>query len=78
MTTGGESWLDESMQSAFFDCAELDILAIHQYGTGDFDESKLSNYVKQAQEKNKMLMVQEWCAAFLYCLHAPSTFSFWC
>lgn len=39
VTTGGESWLDESLQPDWFTCPYLDVLAIHAYGTGDFDES---------------------------------------
>ena len=49
MTTGGESWLSESVQSAWLSCNELDIIAIHAYGTADFDTSSLKSYVQKAQ-----------------------------
>jgi mannan endo-1,4-beta-mannosidase len=39
VTTGGESWLDESIQPDWFTCPYLDVLAIHAYGDGDFDQS---------------------------------------
>ncbi len=45
VTTGGESWLDESMQPTWFSCPSLDILAIHAYGTGDFDQVILSPFL---------------------------------
>lgn len=61
VTTGGASWLAESMQGAYLQCPEIDIVAIHMYGTGDFDASKLQGYVQAAQQANKKLMVQEWC-----------------
>ena len=68
VTTGGESWLDESMQTAYLQCADIDIVAIHMYGTGDFDTSKISNYVQKAQQANKKLMVQEWYVILSYYL----------
>jgi len=64
VTTGGESWLDESMQPDWFTCPYLDVLAIHAYGTGDFDQSKIAGYVKQAVANNKKLLFQEWGACY--------------
>lgn len=59
------------MQDAFFQCDDIDIIAIHMYGTGDFSTSKLTPYVEKAQQANKMLMVQEWFVLLfqflLYC-----------
>jgi len=64
VTTGGESWLDESMQPDWFSCDSLDILAIHAYGPGDFDEGKLQAYVQKAQSSGRMLIFQEWGACY--------------
>jgi len=64
VTTGGESWLDESMQPDWFTCDALDIIAIHAYGPGDFDESKIANYVKEATQHNKFLIFEEWGACY--------------
>ncbi|KAI5115894.1 hypothetical protein M0805_002469 [Coniferiporia weirii] len=63
VTTGGESWLDESMQSGYFTCASFDILAIHAYGSGDFDTGKIQAYVQKATSAGKKLLFQEWCVA---------------
>jgi mannan endo-1,4-beta-mannosidase len=60
ITTGGESWLDESMQPDWFNCAELDVIAIHGYGVGDFDTNKIAGYVKKAESAGKKLIFQEW------------------
>jgi len=64
ITTGGESWLDESMQPDWFTCAELDVLAIHAYGTGDFSTSKIQPYVTKALQNGKKLLFQEWGACY--------------
>jgi len=64
VTTGGESWLDESMQPDFFTCAYLDVLAIHAYGPGDFDKTKIQGYVQKATSNGKMLIFQEWGACY--------------
>jgi len=64
VTTGGESWLDESMQPDWFTCASLDVLAIHAYGTGDYDPAKLQAYAQKAQSSGKMLIFQEWGACY--------------
>jgi len=64
VTTGGESWLDESMQPDWFSCAALDVIAIHAYGVGDFDTNKISNYVKKAESSGKKLIFQEWGACY--------------
>jgi len=64
VTTGGESFLSESMQSAWFSCAALDVIAIHAYGVGDFDTATIQNYVRQAQSAGKKLLFQEWGACY--------------
>lgn len=60
VTTGGESWMAESVQPDFLACDALDIIAIHAYGTGDFTTSNIETYVKQAQSANKLLIFEEW------------------
>merc|ERR1712137_43638 len=64
VTTGGESWLDESLQDPWFSCEYLDILAIHAYGVGDFSTEKLMGYVQKAWDNGKMLLFQEWGACY--------------
>jgi len=64
VTTGGESWLDESMQPDFFTCDSLDVIAIHAYGVGDFNTDKIQGYVQQAQQNGKLLIFQEWGACY--------------
>jgi mannan endo-1,4-beta-mannosidase len=64
VTTGGESWLDESMQPDWFNCAYLDVLAIHAYGTGDYNTSKIQAYVNKAKQSGKFLLFQEWGACY--------------
>ena len=60
MTTGGESYLAESVQDAWLSCEYLDIIAIHAYGTGDFATSGLQSYVSKAKAAGKMLIMEEW------------------
>jgi len=60
VTTGGGGWLDVSMQDAYFHCDALDVLAIHAYAPGDYDTTRLKNYVTKAQQNGKKLMMQEW------------------
>ncbi|KAH9841925.1 glycoside hydrolase family 5 protein [Rhodofomes roseus] len=64
VTTGGESWLSESVQPGFLSCDALDVISIHAYGTGDLATSALKPYVAQAQAAGKMLMVEEWGACY--------------
>ncbi|KAH8115463.1 beta-1,3-mannanase [Phellopilus nigrolimitatus] len=64
VTTGGASYLDESVQSDWLSCPALDIVAIHAYGEGDFDTSKIQSKVKQAQAAGKKLIFQEWGACY--------------
>jgi mannan endo-1,4-beta-mannosidase len=61
--TGGESWLEESVQSAWLSCAALDVISIHAYGTGDLSASALQPYVQKAQAAGKKLIMEEWCVA---------------
>jgi mannan endo-1,4-beta-mannosidase len=52
--------LSESVQSAWFSCSALDVIAIHAYGTGDFATSTIQPYVTQAVAAGKKLLFQEW------------------
>lgn len=62
MTTGGGSWLDESVMSGWLNCDALDIVAIHAYAPSDLSTSAIKAKVSQAQAAGKMLLFQEWCA----------------
>ncbi|KAH9923009.1 glycoside hydrolase [Amylocystis lapponica] len=64
VTTGGESWLSESVQEAFLDCPALDIISIHAYGPGDLTVNALKPYVQKAQNKGKKLLLEEWGACY--------------
>ncbi|KAL4731185.1 hypothetical protein ACLX1H_000146 [Fusarium chlamydosporum] len=64
VTTGGGAWLDNSLLDPYFSCASLDVLAIHAYGTGDFETSKLKPYVDKAKNAGKKLIMQEWGACY--------------
>ncbi|KAJ4401620.1 hypothetical protein N0V91_007792 [Didymella pomorum] len=64
VTTGGGSYLATSLLDQYFSCAALDVLAIHAYGVGDFDTSKLKPYVDRAKSANKKLIMQEWGACY--------------
>ncbi|KAJ2964085.1 hypothetical protein NQZ79_g1024 [Umbelopsis isabellina] len=57
VTTGGESWVSESMQSAYFSCEYLDMISVHGYG----DElSSIPAAVETAQNAGKKLLFEEW------------------
>ena len=58
---GGESWLAESVQSAWLSCEYLDVISIHAYGPGDLETSALQPYVTEAVNAGKMLIMEEWC-----------------
>ncbi|ELU40250.1 Cellulase domain-containing protein [Rhizoctonia solani AG-1 IA] len=62
--TGGESWMTESVKSAWLGCAALDVVAIHAYGVGDFSTSNILTYVNQAKSAGKKLIFQEWGACY--------------
>ncbi|EJD03939.1 beta-1,3-mannanase [Fomitiporia mediterranea MF3/22] len=64
ITTGGESFLDESVQPDWLTCDALDIVAIHAYGVGDFDTSKIQGVVSRAQAAGKKLIFQEWGSCY--------------
>lgn len=64
VTTGGGAYLANSLLDAYFSCASLDVLAIHAYGTGDFETSKLKIYVDHAKTAGKKLIMQEWGACY--------------
>ncbi|KAB5578651.1 glycoside hydrolase superfamily [Coniochaeta sp. 2T2.1] len=69
VTTGGGSYLDNSLLDPYFSCPALDVLAIHAYGPGDFDTSRLTTYVTKARNAGKKLIMQEWGAC---CTDAPN------
>ncbi|PSS37153.1 hypothetical protein PHLCEN_2v1026 [Hermanssonia centrifuga] len=62
--TGGESWMDESVQPGFLSCASLDAISIHAYGTGDYATSAIQTYVQRAQAAGKKLLMEEWGACY--------------
>jgi len=64
VTTGGASYLATSVEDAYFSCGALDVIAIHAYGVGDFDTSKLKTYVDKASNAGKKLIMQEWGACY--------------
>ncbi|KAH9924734.1 glycoside hydrolase [Fomitopsis serialis] len=64
VTNGGESYLSESVQSAWLSCDALDVISIHAYGTGDLATSALKPYVQQAQSAGKKLILEEWGACY--------------
>lgn len=64
VSTGGGGWLDVSLLDGYFSCGDLDVLAIHAYGTGDYDTNKLASYVSKAQAYGKKLLMQEWGACY--------------
>ncbi|KAF4996702.1 hypothetical protein FGRMN_4360 [Fusarium graminum] len=60
VTTGGGAYLANSLLDGYFTCSSLDVLAIHAYYGGDFDTSKLQQYVTKAKNNGKKLIMQEW------------------
>ncbi|KZV88563.1 glycoside hydrolase [Exidia glandulosa HHB12029] len=64
ITTGGESWANESVQDGFLNCDAIDIVALHAYGSGDFNTDGLKKYVDRAKSAGKMLVMQEWGACY--------------
>jgi mannan endo-1,4-beta-mannosidase len=64
VTTGGGSYLSNSLLDAYFSCPSLDVLAIHAYGVGDFKTSALMPYVAKAKNAGKKLIMQEWGACY--------------
>jgi hypothetical protein len=64
VTTGGESWLDESVQNAWLNCASLDVIAVHAYGTGDYAVSQIQNYVNRVKNAGKLMLFQVSCIFF--------------
>ena len=64
VSTGGGSYLANSLLDPYFSCAALDVLAIHAYGVGDFSTSALTRYVSRAQSASKKLIMQEWGACY--------------
>lgn len=56
--------MSESVQPGFLSCSDLDVVAIHAYGTGDYDTSSIETYVQQAQTAGKKLIMEEWGACY--------------
>lgn len=59
-TTGGASYLQPSVQDAYFSCDALDMIAIHAYGLGDLTTDALAPYVTKAVNAGKKLIMEEW------------------
>ncbi|KAF8713818.1 Cellulase (glycosyl hydrolase family 5), partial [Rhizoctonia solani] len=55
---GGESWMSESVKSAWLGCAAPDVIAIHAYVVGVFSTSNILTYVNQA----KSAVMQTWAS----------------
>ncbi|KIJ62581.1 glycoside hydrolase family 5 protein [Hydnomerulius pinastri MD-312] len=49
VVTGGECWMDESVQP---DCDALDVISIHAYGAGDFATSSIQTYLAISTREN--------------------------
>ncbi|KAG8996058.1 hypothetical protein FRB94_008579 [Tulasnella sp. JGI-2019a] len=64
VTTGGESWLDESINDTLLNCTHLDVVAVHAYGVGDLNTTKIQPYVTSALQNGKKLLFQEWGACY--------------
>ncbi|KAI0793320.1 glycoside hydrolase [Abortiporus biennis] len=62
--TGGESWMDESVQPGFLSCAAIDVVSIHAYGVGDYATSAIQTYIQRAQSAGKKLIMEEWGACY--------------
>ena len=58
--TGGESWVDESVQDGFLSCSTLDVVSLHAYSPGDYNTTFLETYVQRAQAAHKKLIMEEW------------------
>ena len=61
---GGESFLSESVQTAWLNCPSLDVISIHAYGPGDLETSALQPFVDQAVQAGKKLIMEEWYVFF--------------
>ncbi|KAI0322736.1 hypothetical protein OF83DRAFT_1167232 [Amylostereum chailletii] len=48
--------------NGWFNCANLAVVAIHAYGTGDFVTATIRTYVNKATASRKKLLFQEWGA----------------
>ncbi|KAH9948649.1 glycoside hydrolase [Amylocystis lapponica] len=64
VTTGGESWLSESVQNDFLTCPDLDVIAIHTYRVEDLNTTVLLPYVEQAKNASKLLFLEEWGSCY--------------
>ncbi|KAG8846974.1 hypothetical protein FRB96_001724 [Tulasnella sp. 330] len=64
VVTGGESWMDESVNSVLLACPYLDVISIHAYGTGDLVTSAITPYVTEAVNAGKKLLFEEWGACY--------------
>ncbi|TBU28380.1 glycoside hydrolase [Dichomitus squalens] len=62
--TGGESWVSESVQSAWLQCSGIDVISLHAYGVGDFATSNLQTYVNMAKSAGKRMIMEEWGACY--------------
>ena len=60
--TGGESWVDESVQDGWLNCSALDVISLHAYSPGDYNTTFLQTYIQRAHAANKKLIMEEWSA----------------
>ena len=56
--------MSESVQSAWLSCGALDVISLHAYGVGDFATASLRQYVTEAQNTGKKLLMEEWGACY--------------
>lgn len=58
--TGGESWVDESVQDGWLNCSALDVISLHAYGAGDYNTTFLQTYIQRAHAADKKFIMEEW------------------
>ena len=59
ISTGGVKDAYNSAYSSFFDCPEIDLIGIHNYGKGDDVPGQLQKVLALAKSKNKRVVMQE-------------------
>lgn len=59
ISTGGVKDAYNSAYSSFFDCPEIDVIGIHNYGKGDDVPAQLQKVLTLARSKDKRVVMQE-------------------